>query len=120
MWMIQGSPRTPDRLPELFGSHVQQSGVFRTITGARGPYNLGGSTTFCLQIELFIWCTHKPHNSDSLLGDLGNPESPQFTTHTGSTWSYHNITMVGTKITYIRVRKIYNISLQNMFKSNLT
>ena len=41
MWMIQGSLRTPDRLPELFGSHVQQSDVFRTMIGARGPYNLG-------------------------------------------------------------------------------
>ena len=41
--MIQGSLRAPDKLPELFGSRVQQSEIFRTMTGARGPYNLGGS-----------------------------------------------------------------------------
>jgi hypothetical protein len=45
MWMNQDSPRTPDRLPELSGSQVQQSEVLRTMTGACGPYNLGGSTT---------------------------------------------------------------------------
>ena len=38
-------PMTPDRLPELSGSHVQQSEVLRTMTGACGPYNLGGSVT---------------------------------------------------------------------------
>jgi hypothetical protein len=43
MWMIWGSPGTPNKLPELSGSHVQQSEVFRTMTGAREPYNLGGS-----------------------------------------------------------------------------
>ena len=43
--MIRGSTRIPDRLPELFGSHVQQSEVFRTMTGEHGPYDLGGSTT---------------------------------------------------------------------------
>ena len=42
MSMIRGSPRTPDRLLELSGSRVQQSEVFRTMTGACGPYNLGG------------------------------------------------------------------------------
>ena len=31
MWMIRGSPRTPDTLPELSISLVQQSEVFRTI-----------------------------------------------------------------------------------------
>jgi hypothetical protein len=36
MWMIQGSPRTPDRLLELSGSCVQQSEVFRTMIGALG------------------------------------------------------------------------------------
>ena len=45
MWMIWGSPRTPDRLPKLSGSRVQQSEVFRTMTGACGPYNLGGFAT---------------------------------------------------------------------------
>jgi hypothetical protein len=43
--------RTPDRLPELSGSHVQHLEVFRTMTGARGPYNLGGSTTHHLQTD---------------------------------------------------------------------
>ena len=45
MWMIRGSPRTPDRLPELSGSCVQLLEVFRTMTGAHGPYNLGGFAT---------------------------------------------------------------------------
>ena len=44
-----GSPRTPDRLSRLSGSHVQQSEVFRTMTGARGPYNLGCSAIRTLQ-----------------------------------------------------------------------
>jgi hypothetical protein len=43
MQMIQGSPRTLDRLPGLSGSHVQQLEVFRTMTGACGPFNFGGS-----------------------------------------------------------------------------
>ena len=46
IWMIRGSPRTPDRLPGLSGSRVQQSKVFRTVIGTCGPYNLGGSATF--------------------------------------------------------------------------
>ena len=45
MWMIRGSPRTPDRLPGLSGSRVQQSEVLRIMTGACGPYNQGGSAT---------------------------------------------------------------------------
>jgi hypothetical protein len=45
MWMIWGSLGTPDRLPRLSGSHVQQSEVFRTMTGVCGLYNLGGSAT---------------------------------------------------------------------------
>jgi len=45
MWMIQGSLKIPDRLPKLSSSHVQISEVLRTMTGARGPYNLGGSAT---------------------------------------------------------------------------
>ena len=40
-----GFPRTPDRIPELCGLCVQQSEVWETMIGARGPYNLGGSTT---------------------------------------------------------------------------
>jgi hypothetical protein len=42
MRMIQGSPRTLDRLSGLSSSHVQKSEVFRTMTGACGPFNLGG------------------------------------------------------------------------------
>jgi hypothetical protein len=45
MWMIRGSSRTLDRLSELSGSHVLQSEVLKTMTGACEPYNLGGSTT---------------------------------------------------------------------------
>jgi hypothetical protein len=45
MWMIQGSLRTPNRLPKLSFSCVQQSEIFKKMTGARGPYNLGGSIT---------------------------------------------------------------------------
>jgi len=40
-----GFPEGIRRLPELFGSRVQQSEVFGIMTGARGPYNLGGSAT---------------------------------------------------------------------------
>ena len=54
MWMIRGSLRTPDRLFELFGSHVQQSGVLRTMTGACGPYNLGGSATAGIRAHTWI------------------------------------------------------------------
>ena len=41
--MIRGSMRTSDRLPELSGSCVQQSEVFKTMTCPCRPYNLGGS-----------------------------------------------------------------------------
>jgi hypothetical protein len=40
-----GFPRTPDRLLLLSGSRAQQSKVVESMTGARGPYNLGGSAT---------------------------------------------------------------------------
>jgi hypothetical protein len=40
-----GFPRTPDRLLMLSGSRAQQSEVVETMTGACGPYNLGGSAT---------------------------------------------------------------------------
>jgi hypothetical protein len=40
-----GFPRTPDRLLMLYGSRAQQSEVIETMTGACGPYNLGGSVT---------------------------------------------------------------------------
>jgi topoisomerase IA-like protein len=45
MWMIKGSLRTLDKLPKLSGSHAQQSEVLRTMIGAYGPHNLGGSAT---------------------------------------------------------------------------
>jgi hypothetical protein len=40
-----GFPRKLDRLLVLSGSRAQQSEVVETMTGARGPYNLGGSAT---------------------------------------------------------------------------
>ena len=55
MWMIRGSLRIADRLFELFGSHVQQSEVLRTMTGACGPYNLGGSTTAGIGAHTWIY-----------------------------------------------------------------
>ena len=55
MWMIQGSPRTPDRIPELSGSHVQQLEVLRTMIGARGPYNLGGSAIAGIRAHTWIY-----------------------------------------------------------------
>ena len=54
MWMIRGSPRTPDRLAKLSSSHVQISEVLRTMTGARGPYNLGGSATAGIRAHTWI------------------------------------------------------------------
>ena len=50
-----GSPRTPDRLSELSGTHVQQLEVLRTMMGACGPNNLGGSTTFPLVSKVWLW-----------------------------------------------------------------
>jgi hypothetical protein len=44
--MIRGSPRTPDRLPELFDLHVLLSEVCGTMIGTCGLYNLGGSATY--------------------------------------------------------------------------
>jgi hypothetical protein len=38
-----GFPRTHDRFLMLSGSRAQQSEVVETMTGACGPYNLGGS-----------------------------------------------------------------------------
>jgi hypothetical protein len=40
-----GFPSTLDRLLMLSGSRAQQSKVVKTMIGARGPYNLGGSAT---------------------------------------------------------------------------
>jgi len=50
-WMIRGSPSSPHRLPELSSLRAQQSEVFRTMTGARGPYNWGGYAT-CIKLIL--------------------------------------------------------------------
>ena len=52
--MIRGSSRTPDKLPKLSGSHVQQSEVFRTMTYACGPYNLGGSAIAGIRAHTWI------------------------------------------------------------------
>ena len=54
MWMIRGYPRTPDRLPELSVSRVQQSDILRTMIGARGPYNWGGSATAVIGAHTWI------------------------------------------------------------------
>ena len=40
-----GFPEDTGQIFGLSGSRVQQSEVFRTMTGARGPYNSGGSAT---------------------------------------------------------------------------
>jgi hypothetical protein len=45
MWMIRGSPRTPDRLPKLSDSHVLLSEVWETMIGTCGPYDSGGFVT---------------------------------------------------------------------------
>ena len=64
-WMIQGSPRTPDRLPELSGSHVRLSEVWKTMMSTCGPYNLGGSTIagikacHCRSIVVLLYKTSK-------------------------------------------------------------
>ena len=65
MWMIWGSPRTIDRLLELFGSCVQQSEVLGTMTGACGPYNLGGFATAGIRahtLDLLQHCLGKLQN----------------------------------------------------------
>ena len=54
-------------------------------------------------------CARVLNDSKSLSGVLGKTRIIHVLTHTGSTWSYHNITTFVTKITYIRVRKIYNL-----------
>ena len=53
MWMIRGPPMAPDRLSELYDSHVQQLEVLRTMSGACGPYNSGGSATLT-RLKRFI------------------------------------------------------------------
>jgi hypothetical protein len=85
------------------------------------PPKLYGPHTPVIVLMTSDCYTREPDNFGSLSGVLGEPTNyPHFTTHTGSAWSYHNITIFGTKITYIRVQKTYNIRLQNMFKSNLS
>jgi hypothetical protein len=42
-WMIRGSLRTPDRLLELSGLHVQLLEVWKTMVDTYGPYDIGGS-----------------------------------------------------------------------------
>ena len=49
-----GFPRIPDRLPELSSSCVQQSEVFHTMIGARGPYKLGGSAIAGIRAHTWI------------------------------------------------------------------
>jgi hypothetical protein len=40
-----GFPEDTRQTTGLSGFHVQKSEVFEIMTGARGPYNLGGSAT---------------------------------------------------------------------------
>ena len=40
-----GFPRTPDRLPESFGTRARRSEVFEIMMSAGGPLNSGGSAT---------------------------------------------------------------------------
>ena len=53
MWMIRGPPRAPDRLLESFGTRARRSEVFKTMMGACGPINSGGSATVRLADK--IW-----------------------------------------------------------------
>jgi hypothetical protein len=56
--MIRVSPRTPDRLFELCGSHVQQSEALLAMIGTCGPYDSGGSAIAskeCLQENHGSW-----------------------------------------------------------------
>ena len=48
--MIRGSPRTPDSLLKLPGTDVKGRW---TVTGACGPYNLGGSATEWYQSDRY-------------------------------------------------------------------
>ena len=65
MWMIRDFPRAPDRLPELSRSRAQQSEVFKTMTGVREPYNLGGSAIGVL----LSWPPDSPSEAPWLLLD---------------------------------------------------
>ena len=75
MWMIRGSLRTLDRLPELSSSRVQQSEVFKTMTGARGPYDLGGSAillsyyqhSYAYELELSSYVIHLAYRTLCLI-----------------------------------------------------
>ena len=63
--MIWGSLRPPDRLPKLSSSRVQQSEVLGTMTGACGPYNLGGFATAGIRahtLDLLQHCLGKLQN----------------------------------------------------------
>jgi hypothetical protein len=56
-----GFPRTPDRHLKFYGTHAQPSEVFETMTGACGPYYLGGSTmasirAFITKIVVVLLC----------------------------------------------------------------
>jgi hypothetical protein len=44
-WMIRGSPRTPDRLPELSDLHALLSEVGEMMIGTCGPYDSSGSAS---------------------------------------------------------------------------
>jgi hypothetical protein len=46
-----GFPEDTRQTIGLSGFHVQKSEVFGTMTGACGPYNLGGSTTASIRAQ---------------------------------------------------------------------
>jgi hypothetical protein len=81
------------------------------------PSKLYGPRAIVIVLKTSDCCTREPDDSGSLSGVLGEPQIIHFLQLTQDhQWSYHNITTFGIKITYIRVRETYNISLQNLFK----
>jgi hypothetical protein len=67
-WMIWVSPRTPDRLSELCGSHVQQSEALRAMISACGPYNSGGSSTLHILVDCILTSISKVQQVGKLDG----------------------------------------------------
>ena len=81
------------------------------------PPKLYGPRASIIILKTSDYCTREPDNLGSLSSVLGEPWIIHFLRPIqDQQWSYHNITTFGTKISYIEMRKIYNISLQNMFK----
>jgi len=82
-------------------------GFFPFISCGRTSWIKWPTCTYHCLKDFWSVCT----SSKWLKKSVGCPRETRIIhvlTHTGSTWSYHNITTFVTKITYIRVRKIYN------------